>query len=53
MVLTTAPNDTIINVHDRMPVLLTEDELTPWLNDAGMATAKVTALQPSLTSIAV
>ena len=53
VVLTTAPNDTIINVHDRMPALLTEEELTPWLNDAGMATAKVTALQPSLTSIAV
>lgn len=30
MVLTTAPNDTIIHVHDRMPVLLTDDEVTPW-----------------------
>ena len=53
LVLTTAPNDTIINVHDRMPVLLTEDELMPWLSDTAMATAKVTALQPALTSIAV
>ena len=32
VVLTTAPNDTIINVHDRMPVLL--------LHDTGMASAK-------------
>lgn len=53
LVLTTAPNDTIINIHDRMPVLLTEDELTPWLSNADMATAKVTAVQPGLTSIAV
>ena len=29
VVVTTAPNDTVINVHDRMPVLLTEDELLP------------------------
>jgi putative SOS response-associated peptidase YedK len=40
VVLTTAPNDTIINVHDRMPVLLTNDEAMPWLHDTGMASAK-------------
>ena len=43
--LTTAPNDTIIHVHDRMPVLLTDDEVTPWLYDTGTASAKLTALQ--------
>lgn len=53
VVLTTAPNDTIINVHDRMPVLLRADELLPSLGDAGMATAKVTAIQPALDSVAV
>ena len=53
LVLTTAPNDTIINVHDRMPVLLTDDEVTPWLHDTGMASAKLTALQPALEHIAV
>ena len=53
MVLTTAPNDTIINVHDRMPVLLTNDEAIPWLHDTGMASAKLTALQPALERIAV
>ncbi|MDE7243708.1 MAG: SOS response-associated peptidase [Oscillospiraceae bacterium] len=31
VILTTAPNDSIINVHDRMPVLLADDEVTPWL----------------------
>ena len=51
--LTTAPNDTIINVHDRMPVLLHDDEVTPWLHDTGMASAKVIAPQPALERIAV
>lgn len=53
VILTTAPNDTIINVHDRMPVLLTDDEVTPWLHDTGMASAKLTALQPALECAAV
>lgn len=51
--LTTAPDDTIINVHDRMPVLLTNNEVTPWLHDTGMASAKLTTLQPALERIAV
>ena len=42
--------DYIINVHDLMPVLLTDDEVTPWLHDTGMASAKLTALQPALES---
>lgn len=53
VVLTTAPNDTIINVHDRMPVILTEAELETWLRDTGMASDKLTAIQPDLESIAV
>lgn len=53
VVLTTAPNDTIINVHDRMPVILTEPELMPWLYDTGMASVKLTAIQPALEHIAV
>ena len=43
----------IINVHDRMPVLLTDDEVIPWLRDTGMASAKLTALQPALERMAV
>lgn len=53
MILTTAPNDTIINIHDWMPVLLTDDEVMPWLYDTGMVSAKLTALQPALERIAV
>ena len=53
VILTTAPNDTIINVHDRMPVLLTDDEVEPWLHNTGMASVKLTALQPALECLAV
>lgn len=53
VILTTAPNDTIINVHDRMPVLLTDDEVIPWLHDTEMASAKLTAIQPALEYVAV
>ena len=53
VILTTAPNDTIINVHNRMPVLLTDDEVVSWLHNTGMASAKLTALQPALESAAV
>ena len=53
VILTTAPNDTIINVQDRMPVLLTDDEVTPWLHDTEMASAKLTALQLALECAAV
>lgn len=53
VILTTAPNDTIINIHDRMPVLLTGAELEPWLHDTGMASEKLTALQPALERLAV
>jgi hypothetical protein len=36
-----------------MPVLLTDDEVMPWLHDTGMASAKLTALQSALEGIAV
>ena len=33
----TAPNDFVAKVHDRMPVLLTKEQFTPWLSgEAGM-----------------
>ena len=53
IILTTAPNDTIINVHDRMPVLLPPEELDPWLRDTTWATEKITARQPDVMAAAV
>jgi putative SOS response-associated peptidase YedK len=35
------PNDFVAEVHDRMPVLLTEDQFTPWLSgEAGREVLK-------------
>lgn len=53
VILTTAPNDTMANIHNRMPVLLTDSEAMPWLCDTGMASAKLTARQPALERMAV
>ena len=47
------PNDTIINVHNRIPVLLTDDEVMPWLQNTGIASAKLTALRPAWEGAAV
>lgn len=53
VVLTTAPNDTMADVHDRMPVLLTEHELEPWLYDTRSASGKLTAVQPMLERLPI
>jgi putative SOS response-associated peptidase YedK len=33
----TKPNDFVAEVHDRMPVLLTEDQCAPWLSGESKA----------------
>ncbi|MCQ4863518.1 SOS response-associated peptidase [Pseudoflavonifractor phocaeensis] len=53
VILTTAPNETIVNVHDRMPVVLREDEVEPWLRDAQTAVDRMNARQPDLLGTAV
>ena len=32
-ILTTAPNASVSPVHDRMPLVLTSDEIRPWIGD--------------------
>lgn len=49
-ILTTAPNESIINVHDRMPVLLPEAEQERWLKDVTWAMEKITARQPDVAA---
>lgn len=51
MIPTTAPNDTIINIHNRMPLLLTNDEVEPWLHDTAIAFAKLTSVQSALEHV--
>lgn len=36
-VLTTAPNPSVQPIHDRMPLLLAEEQIRPWLTDADRA----------------
>lgn len=45
VILTTAPNETVSDIHDRMPVLLSPGELDAWLHDPRMAAAKLTVQQ--------
>ena len=37
IILTTAPNDSVAPIHDRMPLLLSYEQVRPWLVDAGAA----------------
>lgn len=40
-ILTTAPNELVARVHDRMPVILTADTMPRWLGDAPLAAAEL------------
>ena len=42
VILTTAPNQSIINVHNRMPLVLTRDQVNSWITDDS---ASMTILQ--------
>ena len=33
IILTTAPNDSVAPIHDRMPLLLSHEQVRPWLVD--------------------
>lgn len=48
VILTTAANSSIEDVHDRMPVLLLRDQLTPWVRDAGFAAQLIARTPPQL-----
>ena len=37
IILTTEPNDSVAPIHDRMPLLLSHEQVRPWLVDAGAA----------------
>lgn len=47
-ILTTSPNDSVSPVHDRMPLVLTSDELKPWIQDFGTAEKLLTKTPPLL-----
>ena len=51
-ILTTEPNDSVKDVHDRMPVLLRRSELRAWMTDKAAAEEIMTRVQPELVRIA-
>lgn len=48
VVLTTAPNDTVRDIHDRMPLILTHEQVRPWLTDPQAALQLLTQVPPDL-----
>ena len=39
IILTTAPNDSVAPIHDRMPLLLSHEQVRPWLVGRSAGTA--------------
>lgn len=48
VVLTTAPNVTVRDIHDRMPLILTHEQVRPWLTDPQAALQLLTQVPPAL-----
>ena len=50
-ILTTAANDSVAPIHDRMPVILAADEVDPWINDNGFMEYVLHRPGPELSSV--
>ena len=48
MVLTTKPNTTVHDINDRMPLLLSSEQIRPWLTSAQDALQLLTIVPPDL-----
>lgn len=48
VLLTTASNASVKDIHDRMPLLLPRDQIRPWLTDAGAALLLLASTPPLL-----
>lgn len=48
VVLTTKPNTTVHDIHDRMPLLLSSEQIRPWLTSAQNALQLLTIVPPAL-----
>ena len=51
-ILTTNPNDSMKDIHDRMPVILRRSELNAWMTDKTAAEEIMMRVQPDLIRIA-
>ncbi len=50
VIITTAANESVLPVHDRMPLLLTGEELVKWITDAEAMTAILHQIPQTLNS---
>lgn len=48
VILTTVPNETVKDIHDRMPLTLNHDQVRPRLTDAQSALGLLTIVPPAL-----
>ena len=51
VILTTSPNETVKDIHDRMPLILNHDQVRSWLTDAQSALRLLTIVPPALERI--
>ncbi|GEO79806.1 SOS response-associated peptidase family protein [Companilactobacillus mindensis] len=50
ILFTTAPNESMIKIHDRMPLILAKDQINRWIYDDEFADKFLTATMPQLIS---
>lgn len=53
VILTTAPNESVAGIHDRMPVVLPHDRVKPWIQDTAAAMQILQQVPPGLVWQAV
>lgn len=49
VIMTTAANESIINVHDRMPVIVPREQINRWITDTDAALQIISDKQPELS----
>ncbi|HFC9302286.1 TPA: SOS response-associated peptidase [Enterococcus hirae] len=49
IILTTQPSQSVLPVHDRMPLILAKEQIKDWLNDLDFARSQLTAKMPELS----
>ncbi|WP_125768957.1 SOS response-associated peptidase family protein [Companilactobacillus furfuricola] len=53
VLFTTKPNESMIQIHDRMPLILSKKQINAWIYDDDFAQQFISSTMPQLTSTAV
>ena len=51
VILTTKPNESVSDIHDRMPLILSREQIRPWLTDAHAALELLATTPPQLQRV--